>query len=414
MAEYFHQKIEEPCHSWSEIFYQLTKLLDSQLEQTSEKVTLFIDELPWFCSRNSGFKEALEYFWNDWASKQDRMLLIICGSAASWMIENVINERGGLHNRVTQKIQLLPFSLGQAKTFLNHKGIDLENKQVLDLYMAMGGIPFYLDKIERGLSSAQIIDRLCFSSEGFLYNEFSNLYASLYEDPDHYISIVELLAQKRIGLTRTEIVENGKFSSGGTLTKALRSLEECGFIQSYIPYGRKEKDSLFRLIDEYSLFYLVWIKPHRKQIAQFSADNYWVHLMQSSNWKSWAGYSFESLCLKHARNIIKALGISGIFTQVMPWRCRGSQSKKRGAQIDMLIERGDQCVTICEMKFSNTPFVITKSYKEDLQNKIQIFKESTKGKKSTFLTFVTTYGCKENQNYTSIASNNLTMECFFE
>jgi len=413
LDEYFPGQAKEQCCSWNEVFDEIRKLVGPLLKQP-EKVVIFLDELPWFCSRNSRFKEALEYFWNDWASKQDRVLLIICGSAASWMLENIVKEKGGLHNRVTQKIHLQPFSLGQAKVFLQRKGIELDNRQVLELYMVMGGIPFYLDRVEKGLSSTQIIDKLCFSPEGLLYDEFSNLYASLYEAPEMYISVVELLAKKRIGLTRTEIMKGARLSSGGTLTKVLRSLDECGFIQSYVPYERKEKDSLFRLIDEYSLFYLAWIRPNRRQIAQLATDNYWPHLQQTASWRSWAGYTFESLCLKHARNIIQALGISGIITQVMPWRYQPVSKEERGAQIDMLIDRGDRTVNICEMKYCEGPFTVTASIRQDLQDKIQVFKEQTRSRKTVFLTFVTTFGCKKNRHYTSIVNHDLTMDCLFE
>lgn len=365
------------------------------------------------CGKNSGFKEALEYFWNDWASKRDDILLIICGSAASWMLENVVRDKGGLHNRVTKKIHLKSFDLSQTKGFLVDRGIELDMKQILELYMVMGGVPFYLNNIQRGYSSSQTIDLLCFDSQGFLYGEFENLYASLFEKPDKYIAVVRALAKKRQGITRNEIARLAALPSGGTLSKILIALEECGFIGCYSPLGKKSKDRLYRLTDEYTLFYLDFIEPKRNDIRSFTFNDIWMKEKNGARWKAWSAYSFESICIKHAKEIHHALGISGIVTKVQSWTCNSDKINK-GAQIDMVIDRSDNCINIIEAKYYSSPYIVTKKDVENIQNKLMRFQEVTQTNKSIFVTFISTYGYVENQHFKNIAQHNLKMDCLFK
>lgn len=390
--------------SWLDAFQQL-KFHIEQLKQPGKKV-LFFDELPWLDTKRSGFLQAFEHFWNSWVSRQNDLIVVICGSAASWMIKQIVNSKGGLHNRITKKIRLLPFSLTEMQQYLLSRRVQLDQYQLLQLYMVMGGIPHYLREVQPGESATQCIDRICFSKDGLLATEFKNLYAALYDQSDKHIQIVKTLSVKRSGLTRNEIIADTGISSGGTITTVLDELAESGFISTYTPMDKKTKDTLYRLTDEYSLFYLKFIQGNRT-----SGTGTWVLKSNSASWKSWSGYAFENICMKHLPQIKKALGIAGIYTEEAPWRF---QDKNNGAQIDLLIDRRDRCINICEMKFSENVFEISKSYAAEMDNKIKTFRTLTKTNKTVFFTMITTFGVKENIYRTSMVTNTIEMDKLFE
>ena len=281
-----------PVQNWLEAFELLNEYLAS-FTATKKKV-VFFDEFPWLDSPKSGFKSAFAHFWNQHASAQN-VLVIICGSAASYMIDKVLNDRGGLHNRVTKYINLSAFTVNETKLFLSHKGIQLNTYQIIQLYMVFGGIPHYLNQIEKGLSAAQNIDAQCFQSNGFLKNEFTNLYQSLFRKAERHEEIVELLSKKTKGLNRNQLAEQSSLSNGGALTKVIQELEQSGFITSYHPFGKKNKDKVYRLTDYYTLFYFKFIAP-----AKNPTKGYFMTLQGLQSYKTWAGYAFENLCLQHA------------------------------------------------------------------------------------------------------------------
>ena len=389
--------------TWLDAFQQLKAYID-QIKQPGKKV-IFFDELPWLDSRRSGFLKAFEHFWNSWAAKRQDLIVVICGSAASWMIKKVVNSKGGLHNRISKKIRLLPFTLQEMELYLQSNNVQLDRYQLLQLYMIMGGIPHYLKEIKPGESAIQNIDRICFTKDGLLFTEFNNLYPALYENPERHIQVVKALAAKKSGLTRNEIINATKLTSGGTTTIVLDELVESGFITVYIPLDKKSKDALYRLTDEYSLFYLKFISGTRS-----TGKNTWVQKSSAASWKSWSGYAFENSCLKHVQQIKKTLGIEGIYSEESSWRY---QDKNNGAQIDLLIDRRDRCINICEMKFSENVFEINKSYAAELDNKIKTFRSVTKTKKTILLTMITTFGIKDNIYKNSMVANAIEMESLF-
>ncbi len=389
--------------SWMGAFDMLTLYL-APLVKKQRKV-VFIDEFPWLSTPRSGFIQAFENFWNTWASRQKNLVVIICGSAAAWMIQKVINNKGGLHNRVTRRLRLLPFTLNVTAAFLKARNVNLDQYQVLQLYMAMGGIPQYLKEIEKGESAMQAIDRICFTKDGLLQNEFSNLFLSLFDDATYHISIIRALAKKGAGLNRSEIIKACKLTSGGGTTQILEELTESGFITPYIPFDRTAKDSVYKLTDEYSLFYVKFIENSR-----FSGKGTWIKFSTGASWKSWSGFAFESICMKHVPEIKKALGIEGVHTETSVWR----HAPEAGAQIDLLIDRQDMCINVCEIKFSTTPFEISKSYAGELENKLNIFREKSRTRKTLFLTMVTTHGVKNVTNYPGLVQNEVTMTAFFK
>ena len=392
--------------NWIQAFQLLADYLTPIIRK--QRKVVFLDEFPWINTKRSGFLQAFENFWNSWACKQNNLIIVICGSAASWMIQNVIRNKGGLHNRVTRKLRLMPFTLAETEVYLKSRKINLDRYQILQLYMAMGGIPHYLKEIERGESAAQAIDRICFTKDGILNEEFQNLYLSLFENARTHMEVIRALARKNSGLSRNEIIESCRLTSGGGTTQLLEELRESGFITPYIPFGRTAKDALYRLTDEYSLFYIKFIENSRA-----AGPGTWIKLSTSPAWRSWSGYAFESICMKYSQSLKKALGIENVQTEISVWR-QSAENGIDGSQIDMLIDRRDQCINICEMKFSLNDFEITKSYVKELEHKIKVFREHTKTRKSLFLTMVTTYGIKNSENHAGLVQSQVTMEALFK
>lgn len=392
--------------SWPAAFAMLETWLEQQIQ--NQKKVVFLDEFPWLDTPRSNFLSAFSYFWNNWGAKQKNLLLVICGSAASWMIKNVVNNKGGLHNRITQSIRLLPFNLSETAAFLKSRSVSLDGYQILQIYMAMGGVPFYLRNVRKGESAAQCIDRTCFTKDGLLRDEFNKLYSSLFDKADHHMKIVNELSKKGKGLTRNEIIVACRLSSGGTTTTILNELEESGFITSYVPFGKAAKDAIYKLTDEYSLFYLKYIANHKS-----GAMNTWTRLSSTASRKSWSGIAFETICLKHFEQIKKGLGIAAVHTTESVWRYVPGKGMP-GAQIDLLIDRNDHSINICEMKYSDAEYAVTKAYADDLKRKKDVFKRETKTKKTVFITMVTTFGVVNNIHSVGNVDNQLTMEALFQ
>lgn len=391
--------------SWIAAFHILEKFLEPQVAK--RRVVIFFDEFPWINTARSNFLKAFEHFWNNWASRQSNLTAVICGSAASWMIQHIVNNRGGLHNRVNIKMRLLPFTLRETEDYLKSRSVNLDRYQLLQLYMTMGGIPQYLKNIQRGESAAQAIDRMFFTKDGAMQGEFANLYHSLFDEASRHVSVIRALAANKKGLTRNEIIKESKLSTGGTATSILNELEASGFITAYLPFDRTSKDSVYRLTDEYSLFYLKFVEKSRATGA-----GTWLRLNEGASWKSWSGYAFEAICLKHTASIKNALGIGDIYTEESVWR-HVPVKGETGAQIDLLLDRKDHCISICEMKFSAEPFTITRKYAEELTQKKQVFLQKSKTKKTIFLVFVTTYGVVKNA-YSGMVQNDVVMDALFE
>jgi len=390
---------------WAEAFNQLKAYLQG-LRKTKKKPVVFFDELPWIDSRRSGFLQEFTYWWNDWASKQN-LLVIICGSAASWMIKKVINNKGGLHNRVHRTINLKPFTLAETRQFLESRSVKLDHYNTLLLYMSLGGIPFYLEQVAPGETAPQAINRLFFSKNGGLVNEFENLYAALYETPENHVAIIKALKKKWKGLTRQEIIKETKIPNGGGLTKVLDELSASGFIIEVVPFGKMKKDTLFRLADEYSLFYLQFIETQSRK-----GYDEWLQTFASQAYKTWSGYAFENICLKHIPSIKKALGISGLKTEVSSFASTRDNTGS-GLQIDMLIDRADKAINICEIKFYADEWLLTAQDAAQLRKRRERFRQLTKTKKMLINTVISSYGITSNEHSLAQVDNSLTMEVLF-
>jgi uncharacterized protein len=404
MVRQFPELEDNPvAKDWFQAFQQLITAIES-LPKTGKKV-LFLDELPWLDTPNSLFIAALEHFWNSWASARTDIVLIVCGSAASWMINELINNTGGLYNRVTHQLQLEPFTLAECDAFFKAKSPGFDAYQLLQLYMVFGGIPFYLNLIDPRKSATQNINDLCFKPKGKLRNEFQKLYESLFKKADKHIAVIEALAQKAMGLERDVLLKTAKLPNGGNTTIVLRELEESNFIRKYNTFGKAKNNAIYQLTDFYSLFYLKFMKDN----SPFD-DDFWINGIDTPEIRAWSGYAFEQVCLLHLPQIKKALGINSVQTQTSAWV--GSDGTNK-AQIDLVIDRRDQVINLCEMKFSIKTFTIDKAYSDNLRHKIGVFRDATKTPKALWLTFITTHGLTQNTHAQSLVHQSLTMDALF-
>ncbi len=388
-------------------FFAFQYLIDHlEAIDANRKKIIFLDELPWLDTAKSDFLMALEHFWNSWATNRKDIVLITCGSAASWMINNLINNHGGLHNRLTHRMKIEPFTLQETEWMLQAKNNNLSRYQVLQLYMVMGGIPYYLDAVETGKSAAQNIEQLCFRKGALLVTEFKNLFASLFKNSTKHEQIIRALSTKNKGMTRQEIAQITKLKTGGTFTQKLIELEESGFITRYTALNKKAKSALYRLSDFYCAFYLKFIEHN----TNFELG-VWMSAIDNPSHRAWSGFAFEQVCLSHIFQIKKKLGIHGIIAEPTSWK---SKDAKQGAQVDLVIDRRDQVINLCEAKFSIHPFTITKAYNENLRNKIGVFKAETQTRKAVFLTLITTHGVTKNQYALGLVQNEVVMDDLFE
>lgn len=359
----------DELHSWREAFGLLKKLL---MASKQEKKIVFIDEMPWMDTPRSGFVSALEYFWNNWAAWEKNIVLVICGSATSWIIKKVIRNRGGLHNRVTRQICLRPFTLRECEQYSRSRQFPFSRQEIIAVYMILGGVPYYWSLLNGAESVAQNVDRLFFAPEGELRLEFFSLYKSLFRNAAPHLKIVEALSGRKCGMVREEIMSATGLCAGGKITTALEELEECGLIRRYQAFGKRSRDALYQLMDNFTLFHLKFASARNRHEAR-----HWTESLDTSEQNVWSGLAFERVCLQHIDQIRKAMGISGMLTSVCSWSCRGDGEKK-GAQVDLVIDRRDRLVDLCEIKYSTHPFKVTLAMNDELRRKRWRFAEETK------------------------------------
>lgn len=399
--------------NWRETFNALNDAIKSI--STKQKIVIFFDEFPWMATKNSKLLQNLDYFWNQHWSSNSKIKLIICGSSASWIINNIINNKGGLHNRITRTIHLEPYNLLDTKRFLLHQGIKLNHQQITQLYMAIGGVPYYLSFIQQGLSASQNIENLAFKRKSFFIEEFNNLFSALFEDSAIYINIIRTIAKNRYGIAQEELFHCIKdLSKGGRGIDKLKALEDASFIMRFKPHLHNRKGIYYRVIDEYTLFYFNWIEPLKETLfVRGMKPGYWDSIQNTPQWYAWAGYAFEAICYKHIAQISDALNMS---PTAIPntWRYTPiKNTAEQGAQIDLLFDRKDHSITVCEIKYTIKAFEITKQYAAQLEKKMSVFKNVTKTDKQIFLTFISASGIKKNK-YSKMVDNLITLDDLFK
>lgn len=391
---------------WIEAFSMLEQLIELS---NSDKKVIFIDEIPWMDTPRSNFITALEYFWNSFASARKDVLLVICGSATSWIINKVLKNHGGLHNRVNVRISLQPFTLHECELYAKSVGMRVTHFDLLEYYMVLGGVAYYWSLLDKGKSVAQNIDSLLFAKTGQLHNEFNELYDSLFSNPEPYLKIINALGRIKVGMPRDELLAHLKLSSGANVTRVLEDLEECGFIRRYNAFGKKRNDAIFQLVDNFTLFYYKFMDGNKNDDEQF-----WSHSYLSPVRYSWVGLAFERVCMQHISQIKHKLGISGVLTNVLSWSTKSDPIYGPGAQIDLLIERADNVVNVCEVKFSQDKYVISQEYSQNLAHKIERLLQVTKTKKALHLTMITVNGLAHNAYWGMIQSEVVLDDLFHE
>ena len=389
-------------------WYHAFDALEQMLEHSQEigKKIVFLDEMPWIDTYNSEFVAALEDFWNTWAALRDDIYVVASGSATSWMVNNLIDNQGGLHNRITSSIYLRPFTLCECEQYLRAHNCPWDRYTITQCYMALGGVPFYYSLLNFETDLASNIDTLFFKPKCRLMNEFADLYNVLFTGSEAYIQIVKLLAAHHDGMTRQEL-SKALGTDGGSLTRRLENLENCDFIIRFSPFGSKKKGAIYRLTDFFTLFYLQFVESQRKQ-----TESYWCYREGNGDVQAWQGLTFELICHTHVAQIKKSLGISGILTRASTWRSKGKSDAPK-SQIDLVIERDDRYIHLCEMKFVDTPYTITKDYETHLRERMAIFREQTHTRKTLFTTFVTTYGVKPGL-HSGIVNQQVMLDALFD
>lgn len=391
--------------NWSQAFFILAQHLNSLPEG---KKIVFIDELPWLDTPNSKFVSALDHFWNGWATARRDIVLVVCGSATSWIIDKIVKNYGGLHNRLTQQIYLRPFTLHECEQYAGQRNLGMSRRNILETYMVLGGIPFYWDMLRKDLSWAQNIDRLFFYSDGKMRGEFDALYKSLFRHPQAYINVVTALGTKKAGMTRSELIEAIGVNNGGTLSKILEELEQCDFIRSFTPIGKVKKEIVHQLIDNFTLFYFKFMAS-----KDINEKDYWSHIITKPAYNAWSGLAFERVCFQHISQIKKALGIAGVISNVHSWVYKPKDKDEKGVQIDMVIDRDDNVINLCEIKFAQGEYELTESYDLELRNKTGTFQSKTRTRKGVSIVMITSYGLKRNAWANGI-QRQITMNDLFE
>ena len=408
-ALFLEEGVIKPPKNWSDAFHRLyTACTKIRKEQ---KIIIFFDELPWLATPKSDFLRAMNYHWNQHFSWMPNIRLIVCGSAAAWMVHQILNDKGGLYGRLSAHLRLLPFTLSETEEYLHSRAIHLTRQQICEIYMATGGVPKYLSFLEGGHSVAQCIQHLCFSPQSPLLTEFHKLYHSLFKHPGPHIEVVKALARKRHGMLRDDLLRESNLSKSGRAKEILNELVESGFLMILSLSGKKKREVCYYLSDEYSLFYLTWIEPGKGTLLQGMENDYWIKRQSSQSFRIWAGLAFETLCLKHVDKIKFALGIGGVSTKTGYWK--SEKGGKKEVEVDLVIDRADQCINLCEMKFHNEIFEMQKTYAEELRRKKSLFRERTKTRKALFTTLITSYGANKNSAYLSIIDNQISSEELF-
>lgn len=389
---------------WMEAIYMLEDLLEKL--DNGERQVVFIDELPWLDTDGARIIMAIDAFWNSWAAGRDNMMLIVCGSAASWMLKNVVKEKGGLFNRLTDDMKLSPFDLHETEEFLHTKGVELSRYDLVQAYMAVGGIPYYLNFFRKDMSLAQNIDSLFFDQKAKFRLEFSKLFTSLFRFPVNYVAVIRFLFTKHCGYTREQIASHLQMVTGGTLSAILEALEESDFICSYRPYDAKPYEKLYRLVDPFCLMWLHW-----KEKEAITDTKFWQHNVNSSILYRWGGIAFEEVCLMHVSQIKKALHIAAVQSEQSPYTLRGT-AEHDGIQCDLIISRADRVVNLCEMKYCQEEYAIDKAYDKTLRSRLSLVRDGLKKTQTLQLTFVTTFGVKQNM-YSGIVQSEVTLDDLF-
>lgn len=395
------EKCDKPTN-WLEAFLLLEKFL--QTKDDGSRQVVFLDELPWLDTPKSGFIRAFEAFWNTWGCHRKNLMVIVCGSANSWIQDKLINNHGGLYNRVTYEMKLSPFNLSECEQLYKEYNVNMSRYDIVQSYMIFGGIPYYMGYINPKMSLAQNVDNLFFNRDAVLRDEYNRLFASIFTNPNVEKNIVSLLYTRNAGYTRKEIVEKLKITDGGSLSKNLNALISSDFVIKYVPFGFGKREEHYKLIDPFCIFYLHFIE------GQKNGEKFWQQNATSASISSWRGFAFENVCFNHIEQIKFALGIPAVITETSAWSKKEDDTD--GVQIDLLINRNDNVINMCEIKYYSGPFKVDKEYYAKILGRQTILSEKVSSKTSIHSTLITTFGLTDNE-YSSAFVNTVTLEDLF-
>ena len=390
--------------SWLEAFFMLSMHL--QKSDTGKRQVIFLDELPWMDTPRSGFLTAFEGFWNTWACHRDNVMVIVSGSANSWILDKLINNHGGLYGRTTHIIKLSPFTLHECELFFQSKHIPISRYDIVQSYMIFGGIPYYLNYFDPQLSLSQNVDRLLFAHDGKLKDEYDMLFSTVFSSPDDMKSIVDFVGKRHAGYMRKDISAATGIEESGNLSDKLKALVASNFLLAYVPFGENARNTHFKLVDPFGRFCQTFIKGHRNVVEDF-----WTQNIDSQSVISWRGIAFEEVCINHIAQVKAGLGISGVSTEQSAWIQRGD-NQVEGTQIDLIIKRKDNIYNLCEIKFYSEDFTVDKSYHSKLVHRKNMLLEQVPRKIAIHSTLITTYGLKHNE-YSGDFIHVVTMDDLF-
>ncbi len=390
---------------WSTAFQYLRDYLEDQRD--GDKCVVFFDEMPWMDTFKSGFLPAFEYFWNSWGNARKNLIFIVCGSSTSWMTDKLEKNKGGLFNRHTCRLYLEQFNLKETEEYLSSRGITWSRYDIVRCYMILGGIPYYLRLLDQEKTLAENIDNLFFRKRAELWDEFDNLYKTLFSNSENYIRIADCLSTKRGGMSRSEISKRTGLPANGAMTEMLNNMERSGFIRIHNTYGKSKRDRQYQLSDYYSVFYFRFIKENYGK-----DEHFWRNTAENPSRRTWEGLVFENICWDHISQIKNALGISGVMSELFTWKMTGDDEKK-GAEIDIIIKRKDRVISLCEAKFYGREYEIDKDYDAILRNKTDAFRTSNKINETIQLVMITTFGLTKGK-YNGIVTRDITMDHLFQ
>ena len=373
--------------SWLEAFYMLEDLIEQHTDR-NKKVVIFIDEIQWMDTPKAKFMTGFEAFWNGWACHKNNVMVVVCGSSSSWILDKLINNHGGLYNRVTCEIKLQPFTLRECEKYFESRGVTMSRYDIVQAYMMLGGIPFYLKYLDKSLSLAQNIDSLFFAENALLKDEFDRLFITLFTNSEEMKTIVRALSEKNRGLSRKEIVQATGIEDSGDFSKKLKALVSGGFVIKYSSFGNGKREDFYKLIDPFCLFYLKFMRDKKRKN--------WINIEETRKVVVWKGYAFENVCWNHISQIKDALKIGGVVTEESLWSKRGDETSD-GTQIDLIIDRKDHVVNMCEIKFYSDEFAVDKEYHLVLERRKKLLREIISAKSVVHSTLITTYGLRRNE-----------------
>jgi hypothetical protein len=327
--------------NWEQVFTYLTEKVINR--KSKVKKILFLDELPWMAAGRIRLVSLLKYYWdNHWKSKH--VMLILCGSVASFMVKKVLHSNA-LYGRTTIEILLKGFSPEEAARLLSKKR---SREETLNYQLVFGGVPKYLEQINTSQSFNKNMNTLCFSPHGIMLKEVERIFYSQFREPRTYLKIINLLKNGIFSLS--EISSKTKIPSGGGLKQYLKNLERAEMIRSYIPFDRSgnSKFKKYTLADEFLVFFFKYMGPNLRVIKESSSRRLFETLTQNS-FDSWLGFAFERFCLKHAGLLALVMDFADDILLASPYFKKNDER----FQIDLLYQRADRVITVCEIKHQN-------------------------------------------------------------